>query len=117
VKILLDSCVWGGAAKPITDAGHEVDWVGHWDGDPGDEAILNRAHSAGTVLVTLDKDFGELAIVRGAPHAGIVRVVGLAARAQGPAVVEVLGTYQAELKAGAIVTVYATRVRIRRGEG
>lgn len=91
--------------------------MGHWDGDPGDEAILSRAHASATVLVTLDKDFGELAIVRGAPHAGIVRVVGLAARDQGPAVVEVLGTYQAELVAGAIITVYANRVRIRRGEG
>ena len=27
------------------------------------------------ILVTLDKDFGELAIVRGEPHCGIVRLV------------------------------------------
>ena len=31
----------------------------------------------GRVLVTLDKDFGELAILHGVAHAGIVRLVGL----------------------------------------
>jgi hypothetical protein len=48
------------------------------------------AHSDGRVLVTLDKDFGELAIMKGAPHAGIVRLVGIRARDLGPAGVQVL---------------------------
>jgi len=36
------------------------------------------------VLVTLDKDFGELAIVKGALHAGIVRLVAIRARDRPP---------------------------------
>lgn len=43
-------------------AGHDVVWVGDWDRDPGDREILFQARSEGRILVTLDKDFGELAI-------------------------------------------------------
>jgi hypothetical protein len=57
-----------------------VVWAGEWPEDPGDEAILATALAHGRILVTLDKDFGELAIVRDASHAGIVRIVGFAAR-------------------------------------
>jgi predicted nuclease of predicted toxin-antitoxin system len=35
-----------------------------WAKDPGDEEILTQAHREGRVLVTLDKDFGELAVVQ-----------------------------------------------------
>jgi len=38
--------------------------VGNWAADPGDVDILAYAAANGAVLVTIDKDFGELAIVR-----------------------------------------------------
>lgn len=112
MKVLLDTCVWGGAREPLAAAGHDVVWAGSWAEDPGDEVILERAWKDGRVLVTLDKDFGELAIVKGAPHAGIVRLVGLRAVEQGPMCVMVLERYGTELN-GAIVTVEMTRVRVR----
>lgn len=37
--------------------------------------ILAHAVRNGQALVTLDKDFGELAVALGAAHAGIVRLV------------------------------------------
>ena len=40
MKVLLDSCVWGGALNTLRDAGHEVDWCGNWPRDPGDRQIL-----------------------------------------------------------------------------
>ena len=73
MRVLLDSCVWGGAVDVLRAAGHEVDWVGWWAAGPGDEEILRHAAAAGQVLVTIDKDFGELAVVRGMTHTGIVR--------------------------------------------
>jgi predicted nuclease of predicted toxin-antitoxin system len=82
VKLLLDSCVWGGTLTRLRAAGHDVVWSGEWPADPGDEEILARALAEGRVLVTLDKDFGELAVVRELPHAGIVRLVGLSALQQ-----------------------------------
>jgi predicted nuclease of predicted toxin-antitoxin system len=65
------------------------------------------------VLITLDKDFGELAVVRRLAHAGIVRLVAFSARAQGDACVEVLSRYGEPLSRGAIVTVERARVRVR----
>ena len=91
-------------------------WAGNWDPDPGDREILRRAHDEQRVLVTLDKDFGELAIIRNQPHSGIVRLVGFSARAQAATCQEVLARYAEELRKGALVTVDATRVRVRPAE-
>ena len=116
MRVLLDSCVWGGAVDVLRAAGHEVDWVGWWAADPGDEEILRHAAAAGQVLVTIDKDFGELAVVRGMTHTGIVRVVGFRAQEQGPACAAALSRYAAELAAGGLVTVERHRVRVRTAE-
>lgn len=113
MKILLDTCVWAGAKPVLADLGHEVEWIGDRDQDPGDEAIIRWAAEHDMVLVTLDKDFGELAIVKGMAHSSIIRLVGLRARAQGPVCALVLEKYATELHAGAILTVDAFRVRIR----
>jgi predicted nuclease of predicted toxin-antitoxin system len=90
-----------------------VVWAGQWPDDPGDEAILELAHREGRMLATLDKDFGELAIVRGLKHSGIVRLVGFRAREQGPALLQVLDTHGDKLAAGAIATVRPGQLRLR----
>jgi len=43
VKLLLDTCVWGGQFVEQTASGHDVMWAGDWSADPGDEEILARA--------------------------------------------------------------------------
>ena len=103
----------GGQLSVLTDGGHDVVWAGAWSKDPGDEEILARAKHEERVLVTLDKDFGELVAVRGAPHAGIVRLVNLNARAQCQALLRVLAQYGVELSQGAILTVEPGRVWVR----
>ena len=113
MKVLLDSCVWGGVRKALSDAGHDVVWAGDWTRDPGDEEILDHAHQETRVLITLDKDFGELAIVRGLPHGGLIRLVDLSTSDQARISVAVLAKYGRELEARAIITVEAARVRVR----
>lgn len=113
MKLLLDACVWGGARRHLEEAGHEVDWVGDWDRDPGDLEILAHAVRESRLLVTLDKDFGELVIVRGERHSGIIRLLGFSARRQGEVCAQVLAAYETELVAGALLTVEPGRVRIR----
>jgi predicted nuclease of predicted toxin-antitoxin system len=113
MKLLLDTCVWGGAKADMHAAGHDVLWTGDLAQDPGDEEILAQAHREQRVLVTLDKDFGELAIRRGLPHCGIVRLVNISARQQGTVCQHVLPQYGDELIRGAILTVEAGRIRIR----
>lgn len=111
--VLLDTCIWGGARAELQAAGHDVEWTGDMPVDPGDEQILADAHAAGRILITLDKDFGELAIVHRRPHSGIVRLVNIPARQQAAVTQAVLTAHGDELVRGAIVTVEAGRVRIR----
>jgi predicted nuclease of predicted toxin-antitoxin system len=113
MKVLLDTCVWGGSVTDLRLAGHDVVWVGEWSQDPGDEEILEIARKERRILVTLDKDFGELAIVYDKPHHGIVRLVNLGAREQAKVCLRVLNLYGEELLDGAIVTAELGRLRIR----
>jgi predicted nuclease of predicted toxin-antitoxin system len=116
VRVLLDICVWGGTKAFLQLEGHDVIWVGEWDTGPGDEAILEYAFREQRVLITLDKDFGEWAVVYRRPHCGIVRLVGFRAQEQGPICSYILKTYQSELAQSALITVEPDRVRIRYSE-
>ena len=113
MKLLLDSCVWGPARNEISAAGHDVVWAGEWEEDPGDDEILAKARGEQRILVTLDKDFGELAIVQGLAHSGILRLVDVAAEQQARVCLQVLELYADDLQAGAIVTAEPGRLRLR----
>ena len=113
MKILLDSCVWGKARVELEAAGHDVVWSGDWPKDPGDIEILAHAHQNGRVLVTLDKDFGELAVLRGALHNGILRLVNISARQQAAVCLQVLAIHGSNLALGAIITAEPGRLRVR----
>jgi predicted nuclease of predicted toxin-antitoxin system len=113
VNILLDTCVSSKAKAALQAAGYDVVWSGDWPIDPGDPEIMRRAYAEGRVLITLDKDFGELAIVSKLPHCGIVRLVGVRPARQGPLCLSLLAKYNAELKAGSILTAELFRTRVR----
>jgi predicted nuclease of predicted toxin-antitoxin system len=113
VRVLLDACVWGRAREDLIAAGHDAVWAGEWVPDPGDDEILARAHREGRILVTLDKDFGEIVVVRGTPHSGILRLVGFRARQQGPSCLRILESHGEELQGGAIITAEPGRIRVR----
>jgi predicted nuclease of predicted toxin-antitoxin system len=116
MKVIVDSCVWRGVSNELKAAGHEVVWVGDWPRDPGDNAILAYAYENQRVLVTLDRDFGELVIVYGHPHCGIIRLVDISWRSQGAACASALRLYANELNNGAILTIDPDRVRVRPGD-
>jgi predicted nuclease of predicted toxin-antitoxin system len=113
MRLLLDACVWAGARSELVAAGHDVVYAGDWPDDPGDEEILSRANGERRVLVTLDKDFGEWAILRGVSHSGILRLVNCRAARHGDLCLRVLARHGDELTSGAIVTAEPTRLRIR----
>ena len=112
-SILLDSCVWGGALSPLQAHGHDAEWTGSWPKDPGDEAILTYANLSRRILVTLAKDFGELAILKGMPHQGIIRLSGFRAGQLAPTIHHIILHYQKELEASAIITVDPKKIRVR----
>lgn len=71
------------------------------------------------MLVTEEKDFGELVFRRSLVHQGVIllRQAGLAAPAKAELLVATLATHERELK-GAFVVVTPRTIRIRRsGQG
>lgn len=113
MKILLDSCVSGNLQAPLEEAGYDVQWTGDWPVDPGDDQILAYAYRERRILVTLDKDFGALAIRDGQPHAGIVCLVNLSLRDQAAVCQQIFQKYGADLSRGAIITADQNKLRIR----
>lgn len=113
MKLLLDTCISKSARDYLVSTGYDVIWTAEWEKDPGDYEILSFAHQEGRVLVTLDKDFGELAIVRGLPHSGIIRLSGISSREQGNTCQDIIEKYEHDLKKEAIITVDNKKVRIR----
>jgi len=76
--------------------------------------VLAIAHEQHRVLVTIDTDFGELAVVKGQLHHGIIRIDDLRAHEFAQAVQDALSEYADELNAGGIVICEAGRMRLRR---
>jgi predicted nuclease of predicted toxin-antitoxin system len=116
LKILLDTCVWGGVAAELRSAEYDVVWMGEFPEDPGDEEILERAFRDNRLLITLDKDFGELAVAQKKPHCGIIRLVNFSIKHQAAVCLRILSTYNKELLAQAIITAEWGRIRIRQRE-
>lgn len=113
MKLLLDSCLSSATANQLREHGFDVLWSGDWTSDPGDPAILARANAEGRVMITLDKDYGELAVLHEQPHAGIIRLVDIAAREHAARCVRTIERYRGALELGAIVTVEVDRTRVR----
>ena len=113
MRVLIDGCVAGSVASALAAAGHQVECVADWPADPGDPAVLAHAHNAGQIGLTLDKDFGELVVVRGQAHSGIVRLVGFTTSQQAIVSVAVFSHYADELSRGALVTAEPGCTRVR----
>ncbi len=74
MKFLADECCDSGLVTSLRDSGHDVTYVTEQKaGSPDDEVLLN-AYNEGRILLTEDKDFGELVYRLGKPSAGIVLI-------------------------------------------
>lgn len=116
MKVLLDSCLSGLLKQALEAGGHAVEWAGSWPKDPGDEEILLHAYNNKQILITLDKDFGELAVVYDRSHCGIVRLVNMSIQTQITTCRHVLEYHHQDLRQGAIITAERGRLRIRSPE-
>jgi predicted nuclease of predicted toxin-antitoxin system len=113
VRLLIDSSIWAPVVGDLRRAGHDVEAVRDWTSDPGDHAILSYAHMHRRILVTLDKDFGDLIVRDGQPHAGLLRLVTDSVHDQISMILEAIDRHGDDLLAGAIVTVEEDRIRVR----
>lgn len=66
------------------------------------------------ILVTLDKDFGELVFLRGQLHAGIIRLVEVPSLSQAETIQSILVEHGKALLEGAVITLKNQRLRVRK---
>jgi predicted nuclease of predicted toxin-antitoxin system len=72
VKLLADECCKSSLVSRLRAAGHDVLWVAQGDAGISDEEVLDAAFRAGRVVITDDKDFGELVIRQKRQVVGLV---------------------------------------------
>ncbi len=79
MNLVADENIDRGVVERLRRDGHAVDWIAELSPSVTDEEVLRRAAGSGAVLVTEDKDFGELVYRRALSHAGVllVRLEGL----------------------------------------
>lgn len=64
MRLLVDENVPIVAVRILRLAGHDVFAASESDAGAADDALLARAHVDGRLLITFDRDFGELAVRR-----------------------------------------------------
>lgn len=115
MRFLLDVCVSSRSLEAfLAREGHDVVSALAIDPRASDQRLLALSHEHGRVLVTEDKDFGELVFVRKLPHGPIVRLVKLTVDEQVGGVRELLERHAALITGPVIVTITRKRIRIRR---
>ena len=70
--ILVDVSVGDAVTRALRQAGHDVASVTEIDARMSDSTILQRAMTEQRLVLTMDKDFGELVYRSGAAHAGVL---------------------------------------------
>ena len=73
----------GDCVTELRARGHDVLWIRETAPGMADELVLETARSGGRLLITFDKDFGELVFYRGAE--GSVGIVLFRIRKKSPA--------------------------------
>lgn len=114
MKFLIDVCAASRSLHTLlVDLDHDV--VSARDGlsHATDEELLTLAYEQQRVLVTEDKDFGELVFVRRLPHPCIVRFVEMRVAEKVAAMQDLIERYADAMQEGALIVVTRGLVRLR----
>ena len=79
MNLLADEGIDRAVVERLRDDGHDVLYIAELSPGILDEDVLQQANARGALLVTADKDFGELVFRQGLIHSGVVllRLAGL----------------------------------------
>ena len=113
MRFLVDECTGSIVARWLRDQGHDVFSVFDEARGITDDVVLARACAEDRILITSDKDFGELVFREGLSHRGVVllRLDHPAAANQIVALTRLLAGY-ADRLAGRFAVLTETRVRV-----
>jgi predicted nuclease of predicted toxin-antitoxin system len=115
MKFLLDENVEHRIATFLTAAGHDVQIISaDYTAGLDDRTVLQRAVAEGRVLITNDRDFGELIFKEQLQHTGVIYFrlpLDTTAAVKIARLQDLLITHQAEL--GGYIVVQPDSIRIR----
>jgi predicted nuclease of predicted toxin-antitoxin system len=112
MNLLADESCAGPVVRALREAGHDVIAIAEVARGATDEQVLERAVNEKRVLITEDRDFGELVYARGRTSAGVIlgRFPNRARRAKPATVVEAVAKLGLRLR-DAFTVIEAGRVR------
>ena len=114
MKIIADESIDRQIVERLRAAGHEVLFIAELDPGIDDEAVLAHSREQQAILLTADKDFGELVFRQHLLHSGIllVRLAGLEAEAKAEMVASTVDRHSEAMRLGfAVLTQRAFRIR------
>ena len=117
MRFLVDRCAGRRLTEWLRRQGHDALDARDIGPDPGDRLLLERAVSDGRILITMDKDFGELIHLHGLRHAGLIRLPDVRVVERIGLMESVIHNHAQALEEQAMVTVRTGRVRISRQLG
>jgi len=114
MNLVADESVDRAVVERLRQDGHDVVWIAELAPSIADDEVLREANDRDALLLTADKDFGELVYRQGRVHGGVVlmRLSGLANATKAENVAEVFRDRAAELP-GAFTVLSPGAVRIR----
>ena len=112
MRFLVDRCAGRRLADWLRNNGHDTLEAQSIGPDPGDQALLELAASENRVLITIDKDFGELIYLHRISHAGLIRLPDVRMYQRIEIIAEVIENYSLAIEEHAMITVQGRHIRI-----
>lgn len=112
--LLADESVDRQIVERVRQCGHDTVYVAELSPSITDDQVLQEANKRKALLLTEDKDFGELVYRLGKVHAGVVliRLAGLPSLSKADTVAKVLQEHGTELPGGfSVISPGAVRIR------
>ena len=99
----------------LREAGHEVLFLDEYEAGISDEEILDTAVRENAVVITNDKDFGELVVRHGLESKGVIflRLYDLPLQARIELVLDVIASHNTELE-NSFTTISKGLIRMRK---
>lgn len=115
MKFLIDECISYSIIAWLRNNGYDVKLMKVISPGLSDDVILEIAHSENRILLTCDKDFGEIAYARKKIHSGIIllRLNSFSATKNIQVLKEILENHKNEIS-GSFIVATASNIRIGR---
>ncbi|MEL7533431.1 MAG: DUF5615 family PIN-like protein, partial [Bacteroidota bacterium] len=99
MKFVADEGVDAPIVKSLRTNGHDVFYIAESERGITDDEVLDIANKGSRILITRDKDFGELVFRMNRLHSGVIllRLEGVRPKEKANIVQIVIDTYQIEL--------------------